>query len=153
MFQHSQTDHPVNKGVCGFDFEEAIQIWNLKPQVANRRLAGAINVVPYTDLTYKLDEEINLKNYLQTIFEQLCKSTEESDGGFKLFLDDHREELSAHLLQSIRFFCFNEDLVTDTRTIRFWLRKLVPRSLDRYSATYELALWKSGMFCFLTCFK
>jgi len=152
MFQSTQTNLPVNKGVCGFDFEEAIQIWNLKPQVANRRLAGAVALVPYVDLTYQQTEELPI--YVETIYKRLCKDSEESDKSFNQFLIINQQELSAHLQLQMRYFLFHKELVTDTKTLRFWLRKLVPRCLDRYCATYELVLWKSGrLFCEFSCFS
>ena len=143
MFKKIFTSEELSKKLCGYDFQEAVEIWRMKPQVANRRLAGSLQIFPNENTNNTIKYETSqIEICLQCI---LNRVTESADGGFKQWLLSHREDLMIQLSLILRFFCCEKDYLTDTRTLKFWTRKLLPRAVDRYLPTYELVLWKSGL--------
>ena len=141
MFNKIYSSKELSSKVCGFDFAEAIEIWKVKPQVANRRLAGSLTVTNDNNniIEYKADE---MEHCTQCIIKRLVESTQDSH--FKGWLSSNHQDVKIQLLSILEYFCGEKDYMTDTKTLRFLTRKLLPRAVDRYSPTYELVLWKSG---------
>ena len=139
MFNKIFTSKELSSKICGYDFTEAVEIWKVKPQVANRRLAGSL---PITNDNNNTIEYKALEHCLQCIIKRIVESTQ--DEFFKELLSTNHQNIKTQLISILEYFCGEKEYVTDTKTLRFMTRKLLPRAVDRYLPIYELVLWKSG---------
>ncbi|XP_066928972.1 probable tRNA (uracil-O(2)-)-methyltransferase [Clytia hemisphaerica] len=137
MFEKIFSTDEFHKRICGFDFEEAFDIWNQKPQVANRRLAGALKITENIDIIYDSDNVDDCVTCIKGILSNI------EEDGFKQWYLENDDNIRNMLSPMMEYFCFHKIYRTETNTITLFVRKLLPRSIERYKNTYEMVLWKS----------
>ena len=134
MFNKIFTSKELSSKICGYDFTEAVEIWKVKPQVANRRLAGSLPITNDNNNTIEYKAE-RVDHCLQCVIKRILESTH--DEYFTEWLSTNRQNIEKQLKPILEYFCGEKEYMTDTKTLRFITRKLLPRAVDRYLPTYQ----------------
>lgn len=152
-----------------FDFGESLEIWWIKPHVANRRLAGTVSFQDFEfDYGLKTAEQCLecISNVIKHMnFQQketlITSSSSTGDGAQAIHIRNYSDsiggdkasttsDMSLDLLDFKRMFnpvltYFCGSVVCKNSVVKCSIRKLLPRSQDLFSSTYELMLRKMGM--------
>lgn len=174
-----------------YDFEESVDVWWIKPHVANRRLAGSLSLRNFefdygtqtvkecfssvqenirsidshlndtssrtetTDSTPResmdtddkrnsentIDtSESNPKNTMDTFNSNVETTSSTSSSNFSSLLS--LRDFENAFMPLLTYFC--AELTSDNTTVKCFVRKLLPRSQEIYSSTYELMFTKTG---------
>ena len=134
-----------------FDFKDAWDIWQIKPQVVNRRLAGCVQVLQ-KEVDFDVDCILTLlKQYLF-----MGETHERNDEASKFCNDKDRSnkyiEFSCLYTGEIKTVIsnFQQNLKKlynkmDLAKVTLEVRKLLPRNIDRYKPTVEVNILYQGM--------
>ena len=134
-----------------FDFKDAWDIWQIKPQVVNRRLAGWVQVLQ-KEVDFDVDCILTLlKQYLF-----MGETHERNDEASKFCNDKDRSskyiEFSCLYTGEIKTVIsnFQQNLKKlynkmDLAKVTLEVRKLLPRNIDRYKPTVEVNILYQGM--------
>ena len=134
------------------DVKDALKIWQIKPQVVNRRLSGSVQL-----LQKELDFDVD---FILTLLKPdlfIGESHERCDEPTKICNDKNRikkdiefssldtgeiKTVISSFQQNLKKLCNK----MDSARVIFEVRKLLPRNTDRYKSTAEVNISYPGMY-------
>ena len=134
-----------------FDVKDALNIWQIKPQVVNRRLLGSVQLLQ-KELDFDVDFILTLLK--QNLF--IGESHKRYDEPTKICNDKDRikkdiefssldtaeiKTVISNFQQNLKKLCNK----MDSAKVTLEVRKLLPRNIDRYKSTAEVNISYQGM--------